>query len=169
MDTSTTIADLQATIPTTGSIATIVVRPGRREPTVTVDEVEARPGVGLVGDHRAARQPTRVSKRQVTLVMAEHLDAVATLLHRDTVDPLDVRRNLVVRGLNLGACRDRDLRVGEVVLRVTGPCHPCSRMEEVLGPGGYQAMRGHGGMTATITTGGTIRVGDEVALLPPEG
>ena len=52
--------------------------------------------------------------------------------------------------------------MGEALLEIVGPCQPCSRMVETIGPGGYAAMRGHGGMTARVITTGSIRLGDIV-------
>lgn len=157
-----TIADLQARSPGVGRIELILLRPERRGDLVSVDVATAVEGRGLDGDHRASKTPSqRPSPRQVTLIMGEHLDAVGALL-ATTIDPRDTRRNLVVRGINLNACKDRDVQIGDVTVHITGPAHPCSRMEENLGPGGYQSMRGHGGMTATILTSGQIHVGDNI-------
>jgi MOSC domain-containing protein YiiM len=71
-----------------------------------------------------------------------------------------LRRNLVVRGVNLLALKGKRFRLGTALLEHSGECHPCSRMEDVFGPGGYNAVRGHGGITARVIEGGAIGLGD---------
>jgi len=71
---------------------------------------------------------------------------------------------LVVSGINLLALKKATFRIGEALLQGTGPCEPCSRLEENLGPGGYNAMRGHGGICARVIEAGRVRVGDPVQV-----
>lgn len=157
------LARLQRTVPQIGRLEWIGLSPERRATIRVVDAVDCRVGAGLDGDHHASssRAP---SKRQVTLIQAEHLPVIAGLLERDTVAPADLRRNLMVAGINLWGLRTMRFFVGDVLLEGTGPCAPCSRMEEVLGPGGYHAVRGHGGITARVLAGGLLRVGAPVRL-----
>ena len=155
----------------TGVLQAIYVRPQRGVAAVAVDAVGAVEARGLIGDRTADRShpTTGGGKRQVTLIQSEHIPLIARWTGRDALDAAILRRNLVIAGINLVAARspfpDQVLRVrigDAVVLVVTGECAPCSKMEEALGAGGYNAMRGHGGVTARIVHGGVLRVGDSV-------
>ena len=140
-----------------GVVRWIGLRPARRQPLEPVAAALLDPGDGLAGDHYRSRTG---GARQLTLMQAEHLAAIASHLGRDRVDPQQLRRNVVVSGINLLALKHRRFRLGAVLLECTGECQPCSRMEEILGAGGYNAVRGHGGITARILAAGEVRLGD---------
>ena len=140
-----------------GRVEWIGLRPARREPIVVVDTAEIDES-GLVGDRR--ENPGR---RAVTLIQAEHLPVIAALADKRLVTPEMLRRNIVVSGINLLALRHHEIRIDDVILRTTGPCAPCSHMEATIGFGGYNAMRGHGGLTAEVVRGGEIKVGSIVS------
>jgi len=141
-----------------GWIAWIGLRPGRREDVKAVESVEITRD-GLVGDHWIRGGP-----RAVTLMQWEHLPVIGAFLGRDAPAPELLRRNIAIAGINLMGLRRRTFQIGEVVLRGTGICAPCSRMEQNLGPGGYSAVRHHGGIGAEVITPGHIRIGDAVRL-----
>lgn len=147
-----------------GRVEWIGLRPERKAAMHQPDAVLAVENLGLEGDRRMAGTPG--SARQVTLINAEHLAVVASLLGRAAVPPELLRRNLVVSGINLLALRFQTFRIGDALFRGTALCHPCSRMDENLGKGGQAAVLGHGGICATVVVGGLIRIGDAVAFEP---
>jgi MOSC domain-containing protein YiiM len=156
----TGLAAMLARVAQAGRVAWIGVRPARLAAVVPVEAVEVT-AAGLAGDHG------RAGPRAVTLVQGEHLAAVGSYLGRGPVAPEVLRRNVVVTGINLAALKDRPLRLGGAVVVIRGVCAPCSRMEAALGPGGYAALRGHGGWCAEVLEPGRVEVGDGV--VPLEG
>lgn len=151
-----TIAELTSNQARNGQIQWIGVRPERRQPLSPVDTVLLTQE-GLAGDHYQSG-----GKRSVTLIQYEHLSAIASFMGAETIHPQLLRRNIVVSGINLLNLRGRKFWLGNAMLEGTGICAPCSRMEETLGTGGYNAVRGHGGITAKTITPGTIMIGDDV-------
>ena len=147
-------------LPQQGRVEWIGIRPEKRKPLKVLEKVSVSKK-GLEGDHYAGNS----GKRSVTLIQAEHITAIASLLHRDEIDPLDLRRNIVVSGINLLALKQREFKIGTAVLKMTGLCHPCSRMEETFGSGGYNAVRGHGGINAQVVLPGEIRINDKVEVI----
>jgi MOSC domain-containing protein YiiM len=142
-----------------GRVIWMGVRPARREPLITVESIIVEAGKGIVGD----RYKTSTNgPRQVTLIQGEDLDAIASYMKTESIDPGLLRRNIVVRGINLLAMKDKRFQIGSALLEYTGECHPCSRMEENLGVGGYNAVRGHGGITARVLDSGKINLGDAI-------
>ena len=158
----TVIKNLFKIIPQKGNVEWIGVRTKKKEDLLEVKSVKVNKGTGLEGDHFKG---ISTDKRQVTLIQHEHLNVVSSILGGKGVNPKKTRRNIVVSGINLLSLKHQQFRIGSVVLKTTGICAPCKRMEENLGLGGYNAMRGHGGITATVIEEGEIKLGDIVELI----
>ena len=165
--------DLLRRFPRAGRIDALLLRPARDAPVQSVASAMLIEGAGIEGDRTAARASSRPGghKRQLTLIQAEHLPLIAAWCGLPALDAALLRRNVVVSGLNLLSARSPlpgvafDVHLGdEAVIELTGPCDPCSKMEALLGPGGLNAMRGHGGVTARVLRGGRVVVGDAVRV-----
>tara|TARA_R110000868_G_scaffold188018_5_gene430799 strand:- start:910 stop:1317 length:408 start_codon:yes stop_codon:yes gene_type:complete len=133
---------------------------------IELDAVEARREAGLTGDHS---RPGPRNARQVTLIQWEHLAVISALMGRTAENPItahELRRNIAISGINLFSLKGRRFRLGQAILETTGWCQPCAKLEEQLGLGTFQAMRGHGGITARVLQGGIIRLDDALRVEP---
>ncbi len=158
----TVMKDLLRVIPQKGTVEWLGIRSKKKADLSAVEYVKVEKGTGLAGDHFNGSSS---GKRQVTLIQQEHLNVISSILKKRIIDPKLTRRNIVVSGINLLSLKHHKFRIGDVTLETTGICAPCSRMEENLGAGGYNAMRGHGGITATVIEEGEIKLGDTLELI----
>lgn len=145
-----------------GHVEWLGLRPSRRAEMLIQSEVTAKAEKGLYGDHSAKRSSG--SARQVTLINAEDIQALSSLLDLQSIDPSVLRRNIVVSGINLHAMRYQLLKIGDAIVEIGAHCHPCSRMEKALGAGALLAMFNRGGYCARVVQGGLIKVGDTVRV-----
>ncbi len=140
----------------------IAIRPKARAPMETLDTCLVTPERGLTGDARG-----RPGKRQVTVLTEEAWQQACAQLGQNL--PWTIRRaNLLVRGIDLGPHRVGSLlRVGELLLRITGETDPCHRMDEAA-PGLKDALAPHwrGGVCCQVIRGGAIAIGDPLRLEP---
>lgn len=154
------ISELKDLLPQQGRVEWIGIRPEKKKAIQSMEKTVVMK-IGLEGDHYAGSS----GKRSVTLIQAEHIETIASLLHREKINPEDLRRNIVVSGINLLALKNREFKIGTAILKTMGLCHPCSRMEEIFGEGGYNAVRGHGGITASVVKTGVIKIDDTVSVI----
>jgi len=156
------VAALKKHFPSHGKVEWIGVRSYQGADIDQKTAVNAVADHGLDGD-KAGQRPG--GKRQVTLIQAEYIDVIRSLLPNSEIDFVALRRNIAISGINLNALKGCTIRLGQATLEITGFCHPCAKLEAQLGEGVFNAMRGHGGLTAKVINGGLIQVDDELEVL----
>lgn len=132
--------------------------PKRRAPMEELPEALAVEDMGLEGCAHARPQ----GKRQVLLMDRETLDVFE-------LAPGIVRENVTTEGLEVNSLAiGQRLQVGEVELKVSAVCDPCEQIE-ALRPGLQAEMQGRRGMLCKVLRGGTLRRGDEIAVIQVVG
>lgn len=155
-----------------GQLEAICIAPSGSADMQTLTEIEAIAGVGLRGDRYAtgtgfySPRPTDPGAREVTLIEAETLDALQTE-HGLELSVTQHRRNLTVRGVQLGELLGHRFSVGEVVLEGVRDCPPCEHLELLTSKQVMRPLLQRGGLRARIVVGGTFHVGDAVRVAVP--
>lgn len=119
------------------------------QPQASLDAVT---GLGIRGDVAYGK-----SRRQVLLMDEETLSTLA-------LAPGTVRENIVTQNLSFDGLVPGDrLRVGDVLLEITGPCTPCDFIDTIR-PGLRREIDGRRGLLARVALGGTISIGSPIQL-----
>lgn len=145
-----------------GRLLAIFLRPASRLLVRSVTRALAVAGAGLEGDH------ARGGRRQVTLLAREAWERACHDLGAG-VPPEARRANLLLEGVDLGACFGKSLQIGDdVVVEVLGENRPCELLDGKDRIGLCAALRAdrRGGAYGTITTGGVLEVGAPCRVRP---
>jgi MOSC domain-containing protein YiiM len=142
-----------------GSVEGIFLADAHASPARAVAVAIAHPGRGLEGD----RHFDDGDACDISLIEAEAIESMRADYGID-LPPGDARRQLVVRGVDLGDFIGRRFHVGEVECEGEERCEPCNHLAGLVQT--PVVLRGllHSGLRASIVRGGTIRVGDTVQL-----
>lgn len=163
-------AELRARPPATpqhGQVVAIAIAGRAAGPVELVPSARAHAGRGLEGDRYAAAAGTFTPRTaggrgyDLTLIEAEVLDELA-LPDGTRLGSAQARRNIVTRGVDLGALVGRRFRIGDVECLGQRPCEPCAHLERLTSPGVLRGLIHRGGLRADILSDGTITVGDSV-------
>ena len=125
----------------------------------SLDEVECVAGKGLAGDRYFGYRTD--FKGQVTFFDEAVLEEVRTQFKLPRLPGSVFRRNLLVRGLQLGHWLGKRFVLQGIEFEGTQECKPCDWMSRVIADGAEDFMKGQfrGGLRARILTSGTLRVG----------
>jgi hypothetical protein len=158
------VLDRQPVVPgLRGAVEGLAVAPVAEAPMQLLEIAHARAGRGLDGDRYAAGAGTfspRAGRRpgyDLTLIAAEVLDEMAADGH--VLEFAGTRRNVLTRGIDVGALVGRRFHVGNVLCEGRRLCEPCVHLDRLSGPGVLRPLIHRGGLRVDVLTDGEIRLG----------
>jgi hypothetical protein len=144
---------------TVGEVVALVVAPATAGPAHQVARCTAIAGRGLDGDRYALGGGTFAAigriGQDLTLVDVDALEVAG-------LSPVDARRNIVTRGIDLDSLVGVRFQIGDVVCQGERRSEPCAHLQRLTRPGVLRALVHRGGIRADIVVGGEVGLGDPV-------
>ncbi len=139
-----------------------------RSPMKKIKEEVLITDVGIEGDIHASDKlrPSPVPDDFVSTYRRKERQVL--LMDLETLQKLNlktgiIKENITTEGIDINQLKPgQKVIIGDsVILSVTGPCTPCSRMDEIRF-GLMDDIEGERGTLAFVEIGGTIRIGDDI-------
>ncbi|HEX4640364.1 MAG TPA: MOSC domain-containing protein [Chthoniobacterales bacterium] len=132
-------------------------------PLVEVSQIECVAGSGIRGDRFSNYRDDY--KGQITFFSLEVFERLVTHFLLTNKSAGELRRNVIVSGIDLNDLIGQEFSIQSVRLRGTAHCKPCYWMNHAIAPGAEEFLQGNGGLRAQILTDGVIAVGDAQLVL----
>ena len=129
---------------------------------VSVNEVEAIHGKGLLNDRKCKTQNSK--KSQVTLIEVENINFYNKITGA-SIPAKDFRRNIITSGIKLNDMLNKEFFIGKVKVKAHDLCRPCKYLQDLLNQKNLvKELSTTGGLRCEILTGGKIYVNDKICF-----
>jgi len=128
-----------------------------QNPTIEVDVLECVAGRGIRGDRFFDHKPDY--EGQITFFTMEAFEALRQAVGAPEAQPVQVRRNVFTRGIDLNTLVGQEFEIQGVRFLGVEECRPCLWMNEAIAPGAEELLRGWGGLRCRILEGGNLQRG----------
>ncbi|WP_105044901.1 MOSC domain-containing protein [Rubritalea profundi] len=129
-----------------------------KNPIVECDSLELVAGSGIVSDRFFDYEPDY--KGQITFFDWAVYQKISSRFPAEEFAAAVFRRNVVVEGVDLNSLIGKRFRINGMEFTGSCECSPCFWMDEAVGDGAEDFLKGRGGLRARIVSGGSLVAGD---------
>ena len=122
------------------------------------ESITCTAGMGIEGDRYYGHKEDY--KGQITFFSEDVAAALEAHLNISDLDRSAMRRNVLVAGVDLNSLIGKRFQLGELVLTGSEECAPCFWMNEAVGEGAHEWLRGKGGLRCRIEKSGVLGTGE---------
>lgn len=122
---------------------------------IELESIQCVEGSGLRGDRFFDYKADYAG--QVTFFAREVFEELCRAVGAPGISPSAVRRNILVSGVDLNELIGREFELQDIRFVGERECSPCYWMDEAVGPGAAEFLKGRGGLRARILSSGTLR------------
>ena len=143
-----------------GKVLEIGISENKSSKIVSVNEVEAIKGKGLIGEKHFKEDNKKRS--QITLIEIENINHYNKITGTK-IPAINFLRNIVTEGVRLNALISKEFFIGNVKVKAHDLCRPCKNLQEFLQQKNtVKELLYTGGLRCEILSSGKIFIDDEI-------
>jgi MOSC domain-containing protein YiiM len=143
-----------------GKVLEIGISENKSSKIVSVNQVEAIKGKGLIGEKHFKEDNKKRS--QITLIEIENINHYNKITGT-MIPAINFLRNIVTEGVRLNALISKEFFIGNVKVKAHDLCRPCKNLQEFLQQKNtVKELLYTGGLRCEILSSGKIFINDQI-------
>ena len=143
-----------------GKVIKIGISKTKGSKIYSLDKIDVLKGKGLLNDRKL--NINNKKDKQITLIEIENINSYNNRFGT-TIEPLNFRRNIVTKDINLNNLVGKEFFVGSIRLKGHDLCRPCKYLQDKLNINNFiKEFLLKGGIRCEIMSSGTIKLEDKI-------